>query len=267
MRNYLQPQSVNDVLSNSFAIYIKSFAATLLTYLVPVLPFQIWQGEANAAHHPRLALAGYLAGFVAGLFAFGAMTLTVSDICLGNKPSVARSYKRLFSTIAGKLAVTNLLTMAGWGVPAILLGVLSKPFHDASGALKLAIAAAMVLCVVAIIVVVARLMFASSVVVLEGLWAFKALKRSNALVRGFVWRNLATLALIFIVVFGVIVLAATFLTVAHIKTTMLGGRIFTYVVGSLLVPPFFISVVLLYYDTRARKEAYDSAALAEDLRR
>jgi hypothetical protein len=32
-------------------------------------------------------------------------------------------------------------------------------------------------------------------------------------------------------------------------------------------PLFLVAVVLLYYDSRVRKEAYDNSALAEDLRR
>jgi len=38
-------------------------------------------------------------------------------------------------------------------------------------------------------------------------------------------------------------------------------------VAMIIAPLFFITVVLLYYDSRVRKEAYDNAALAEDLRR
>jgi hypothetical protein len=35
-----------------------------------------------------------------------------------------------------------------------------------------------------------------------------------------------------------------------------------------LIAPFsIIGMILLYYDLRVRKEAYDAAALAEDLRR
>lgn len=267
MRNYLKPQSVGDLLSNTFAIYGKGFVPVLLTYLVPVFPFQLWQAAANAADHRRWALAGYLVGIVAGLFAFGAMTITVADICLGNRPSVARSYKRLFSTIPGKLALTNVLTVTSWQVPWILLKASSAQFGRASGAMKFLLVGAIIICAVAEITAVARLMFASSVVVLEGVWGFKALKRSNALARGLVWRNLGTLGLVFVLVLIVIIFAAVAMTFAHLKNGSFGAQVFTDVVTSLLVPPFFIAVVLLYYDTRARKEAYDSSALAEDLRR
>jgi hypothetical protein len=35
----------------------------------------------------------------------------------------------------------------------------------------------------------------------------------------------------------------------------------------LTFPPFIIATVLMYYDMRARKEAYDSTALAAELMR
>src|SRR5215470_11312083 len=99
MRNYFQPQTTGDVLRNTFVIYGKGFLAILLTYLLPILPFQLWQAEAKAANNAALYVLGYVAGIVAGLFAGGTIVIAVSDICLGNKPSVVRSYKRVFSTI------------------------------------------------------------------------------------------------------------------------------------------------------------------------
>src|SRR6058998_3448435 len=128
MRNYLQPQTTGDVLRNTFAIYGKGFFVILLTYLLPILPFQLWQNEARAAHNTPLYIVAHVAGIVAGLFAFGAIAIAVSDICLGNKPSVLRSYKRVFSTIPGKLLVTNFLTIMCWGIPALPLYILPKSF-------------------------------------------------------------------------------------------------------------------------------------------
>jgi len=124
----------------------------------------------------------------------------------------------------------------------------------------------MVASLIVVMTVVLRLLFASSIVVLEGLWAVKALKRSKALARGFNWRNLAVLILLFVIVLVVLVMAATLFTLLHVKSAF-AGRIFTVVVATTVVPLFFIAVVLLYYDSRVRKEAYDNSALAEDLRR
>ncbi len=266
MRNYLQPQTTGDLLRNTFVVYGKGFVAILLTFLLPILPFQLWQSEAKAANNRALYVLGYVAGIVAGLFAFGAIAIAVSDICLGNKPSVVRSYKRVFSTIPGKLLVTNFLTIMCWGIPALPLYILPASFGKATGPAKTIMFFAMVASLIVVVTVILRLLFASSVVVLEGLWAVRALKRSKALVRGLNWRNLAVLILLFVIVLVVIAVAATLFTLLHVKSA-LAGRIFTVVVAMIIVPLFFVAVVLLYYDSRVRKEAYDNSALAEDLRR
>ena len=110
MRNYLQAQTIGNILRNTFVIYGKGFAAIFLIYFLPIVPFEVWQAEAKAANNTGLFVLGYTIGMVANLFIVGAIAIAVSDICVGNKPSVARSYKRIFSTIPGKLLVTNLLT-------------------------------------------------------------------------------------------------------------------------------------------------------------
>src|SRR5437016_10170617 len=138
MRNYLQPQTTGDVLRNTFAIYGKGFLAIFLIYFLPIVPFEIWKAEAKAANNTGLFVLGNIVGVVANLFIVGAIAIAVSDICLGNKPSVARSYKRVFSTIPGKLLVTNFLTIMCWGIPALPPYILPASFSKATGTAKTA---------------------------------------------------------------------------------------------------------------------------------
>ena len=266
MRNYLQPQTTGDVLRNTFAIYGKGFWAILLTFLLPVFPFQVWQAEAKAANNTPLYFLAFVAGIVGGLFAFGAIAITVSDICLGNKPGVTRSYKRVFSTIPGKLLVTNFLNIICWGLPAVPLYVLPAHFSKATDAAKMIMVLVMIASLIVSVMVCLRFLFASSIVVLEGRWGFHALKRSKALASGFNWRTLAVLTLLWIIVLLVLTVAAVVLIVLHVKSPVT-ERIFASAIATTVMPIFFIAAVLLYYDSRVRKEAYDNAALAEDLRR
>jgi hypothetical protein len=266
MRNYLQPQTTGDVLRNTVAIYRNGFIVILLTYLLPTLPFQIWQAEAKAANNTALYVVSYVAAILAGLFAFGAIAIAVSDICLGNKPSVIRCYKRVFSTIPGKLLVTNFLTITCWGIPALPLFIFPARLGTASDTAKMVMLFAMLASFIIAVTVALRLLFAASVVVLEGFWAIEALKRSRVLARGLNWRNLAVLILIWVIVVVVLSVFSIIFTLLHIKSAF-AGRMFTVVMAIIIVPLFFIAVVLLYYDSRVRKEAYDNAALAEDLRR
>ena len=110
MVNYIRQQSVGDVLRNMFAIYRKGFGVIFLTYLLPIVPFSIWQTEAYAAHAKGLWLIGFFFGTMVRLLAFGAITICVSDICLGNAPSLARSYKKVFGLFV-KMFTASLLQL------------------------------------------------------------------------------------------------------------------------------------------------------------
>jgi hypothetical protein len=266
MHNYLQPQTIGDVLRNTFVIYGRNFVAILLIYLLPILPLQLFQLEAKSANNTALYIAAYIAGIVAGLFAFGAIAVAVSDICLGNKPRVVRSYGKVFNTTGGKLLVTNCLVVLCWGIPALPLFIFPARLGNATANTKMAMVIAMIVSVIVVTIIVLRLLFSCLVVVLEGLWAVKALERSVALVRGFNWRNFAVAVLLWVIVLVSWVAIITPFTLLHVKS-MIVTHIFMAVIAVVTLPLFFIAAVLLYYDSRVRNEAYDNAALAEDLRR
>jgi hypothetical protein len=89
--------SAGDVLRNMFCDLRQGFGVIFLTYLLPILPFSIWQTEASAAHTRGSWLIAFFFGTIVRLLAFGAITISVPDICLGNAPSLVRSYKKVFS--------------------------------------------------------------------------------------------------------------------------------------------------------------------------
>jgi hypothetical protein len=74
------------------------------------------------------------------------------------------------------------------------------------------------------------------------------------------------LILIWVIIVVLLALASTVFTLLHVKGAF-AGRMFTVGMAMIVVPVFLIAVMLLYYDSRVRKEAYDNSALAEDLRR
>jgi hypothetical protein len=115
--------------------------------------------------------------------------------------------------------------------------------------------------------VIAWLMFAAPIVVLEGKWGFEAYRRSKRLGDGFHWRNIGVviaLGLSLGVIFAL--LGAFFGVVLPDFVVHWTLRILSSGVGMLMQPFIFIVIVLLYYDMRVRKESYDAAALAETLR-
>ena len=249
MPNYLRPQTVGELLRNAAEIYFRNFGVVFVTFFLPVLPFSVWQNEAQVAQAWAWMWLAVAFSTVASCIAWGALTIAVSDICLGNKPSLARSYQKIFGSAFGRLLVASLLQALCWIIGFIL-------------------------CIVPGVIAMLWFMFTPPAVMLEGLGGTKALQRSKRLAQGFLGRNFLVLLLLVIIgavvgglvggTFGVIVGVAE--RVLHVQATFV-LRLVIVVVQTLTASFSIVALILLYYDLRARKEAYDAAALAEDLRR
>jgi hypothetical protein len=100
-------------------------------------------------------------------------------------------------------------------------------------------------------------------VMLEDKNGWAAMRRSRQLVRGFWWKAFGVLVLSVLPVGLVLAVAGTALTAGTLEaeqTLLLGGVIFLFV---LLLPVFpAIVQVLLYYDLRSRKGAFNAKTLA-----
>jgi hypothetical protein len=249
MPNYLRPQTVGEVLRNAAQIYFRNFGVIFVTFFVLVFPFNVFQNEAQVAKAWALMSLAAILSILASCIAWGALTIAVSDICLGNKPSVSRSYQKIFGPAFGRLLLASLLQTLSW-----LIGF--------------------ILCIVPGVIAMLWFMFTPPVVMLEGLGGTKALQRSKRLGQGFFGRNFLVVLLLMIIggVVGGIVggIAGGILEVVHQALHMELAfilRVLLIAVQTLITSFSLIALILLYYDLRARKEAYDAAALAEDLRR
>ncbi len=111
-------------------------------------------------------------------------------------------------------------------------------------------------------------MFYLPIVVIEGVWGFKALRRSIQLGRNYYLRNLGVMLLLYVIV-TLAFIVMFYLSVRFygihpwIAVTDLGLR---DLILCALAPILIIRTVILYYDMRVRNEAYDITALAEELR-
>lgn|SRR5262249_19747301 len=242
MPNYLRPQTVGEVLRNAAEIYFSNFAVIFLTYFLPVFPIGVWQNEAQVAGARLWLWIAFICLIVATLIAWGAITIAVSDVCLGNKPSVARSYQKIFSgAVLGRFLVATLLQTLCWVI-------------------------GFVLCVVPGVIAMLWFMFMPPAVMLEGLGGTKALQRSKQLAKGYLGRNFLVLVLIVIIGGAIGGILGGILGMLGLTETFI-FRFAILAVQTLIAPFSIIGMILLYYDLRVRKEAYDAAALAEDLRR
>jgi hypothetical protein len=240
MSNYIRAQSPGEIISGSFSIYRRHFLTIAAGYWLLVIPVAVLEAFLST-RQSQLWLIGPLSQ-LAGLFASVAITVEVSDICLGNRPSVARSYRRAFDKLFGRLCLTYLLQIAIIALGFVLFIVPGFLFLTWYG-------------------------FALTVVVLERLSGVEALRRSRTLGKGFYLRNFGTMCALFLplllpaIIWELMVNLVLGIDSKDVREVVIA------VVTQLPAPLLYIGIVLLYYDLRVRKEAYDSASLVEDLRR
>jgi hypothetical protein len=258
MADYIRQLSGRDIVGASLSIYVRNWRPILAIYLLPVLPVVAILSINEAQQSLELRLALGLFNFVASIFTVGALTIAISDHCLQRPISFLRSWQGAFRHGGRRLLGTYLLSMLLTLVGFVLL-------------------------IIPGIVVSLMFMFSICAVVLEGVSGWKALRRSRELARGKLWRNIGVLLLVSLVSWA-IVLPIVFILAAAVgvAAALIGGIdvpamakgvgflgwAFVFGINLLVqmaVPPIMIAVVLLYYDLRARKEAFDSTALAQEL--
>jgi hypothetical protein len=251
METFLREHSVGSIIRSSFRIFSKHYPILFVVYTLPTFPAVVLQQEAQHAGNIELMLVGVFFNILLGFFAFAAITVAISDICLGDRPSVIRAYRRILGPTAWKLLWSNLLQM-------------------------FAIGAGMLLLIVPGLVLMIRLLFTPAAVVLENQSGAAALKRSANLGKGYHWRNAGVVVVWFsITIMAYLILVLLFTAIGALLGIDIkqgfehwGFRTgLAVLIMGLLYPLIFIGIILLYYDLRVRKEAYDVRALAEDLRR
>ena len=242
MQSYIREHTVGGIISGSFRIYFQNFLIFAIAFLLPVLPPNILQAVAIHEKMPGLLIVAVLLGLIAGSIAVAAITLLISDLCLGHKASIIRVYKRVFGVLILKLLWTNTLQI-------------------------LAVAVGFVLLIIPGFVATAWLMFTTTVVVLERTSGVAALKRSKNLGSTKHWRNIGVLLILMVVgmvIGGLVGGIAGAIDPSGVKG--IGYQIIMTILQLLFMPISMISIVLMYYDLRVRKEAYNLEALSEDLK-
>lgn len=246
MGEFLREHTAGSVIKSSFRIYFGNLPVLFGIYLLPVLPGAIYGAFAPSVGRgdPAHAVMAGLLQLIGGIVALAPMTVALSDICLGNRPHLGRSYARL------KAVIWRLL--GTWVVVSVLLLV------------------GMLLLIIPFFVVVVLTMFALTVVVLESRSPMESIRRSIQLGRGYYWRNFGVLLLLGLVVgvlwlvIGVVVGLISVGVGADMQESF-GFQLIVHFFVLLIAPLQLIPVVLLYYDMRVRKENYDAAALATDI--
>lgn len=242
MVTFVKEFTFGEIIADTFRIYSGNLLPLFLICFVPLAPFQLILEIAVSAESPSLAVIANLLSLVASMFVYGAVTIAVSDICLGNRPTVKRSYAAIGRVI-------------GRYIGAYLL-------------LMLTVMVGFVLLIVPGVVAAVLLMFALPAVAIERKRAFASLKRSVFLGKGFYWRNFGISLLVSLIA----VIAMTLIVTVIVVVLLIIGsedeflfNIVMAITGIFVTPLFQIPLVLLYYDMRVRKEFFDGSALAQEM--
>jgi len=267
----LRPLSVAEILDAAFRLYRRRFVPLVTIAAVVYVPLGIVQavlvglflGSVMKTPTPGQDLFGFSTPMIVGAaggglllyglwligyaIVYAALAVAISRSYLGAEVRPADAYAQVTRNI-GPLLVT-------WLIVGLItfLGFL--------------------LCVIPGVYAAVALSFAWPLVVLEGLGPGAAVNRSAELVKGYWWRVFGTMLL-----FGLIVavIQAAVSMPFGIAFAVLGAagapglaqglqQLVSTLLGMLLLPLTMTGLVILYYDLRVRKEAFDLQLMADQI--
>jgi hypothetical protein len=243
MASYIREQSFARIIGQTFRIYLKHFIVLYTVSGVPTLPVVAMIAVAADYGNKTLFYIGLGLFYVVGSVSLGAVALAVSDICVGNRPRIMRSWQvigRQFWVYVGLYAIYTVAFFVGLialVIPGLVAGTM--------------------------------LMFSPCVCVIERKSVRESLRRSIALGKGWYWRNtgIAYLILAFAALLPVAIEIPIlmFLFLSGMNETQFILQFVPNFLSTITMPITLITIVLLYYDMRVRKENLDGTALVQEL--
>lgn len=232
--NYIRERSAGEIIRESLRIYKRHCLVIFLIYVPLAVATKFTMDVVELRHDSSGVIwTARVLNWVIPYIAALHLTVVISHIYQGYDLKLTRILRRTFPLL-GKALITGLL---------VLLLFFLYPW----------------------------LMFSTPVVMIEGVWGFKALRRSWELGKYYRLRNFFVYVwpfTLYVVVYVAINLVFFYLSLQSSVFTPweLAFSIVKDIAFSLIAPMLIIIAVLLYYDMRIRNEAYDIASLAEDLR-
>jgi len=235
----LRPMGLLEIVDQTFRLYRRNFLVFFGIAAVIYIPTSLLETV------PVLAMLAGVIFMPLYLIASGALTKAVSDRYLGEEASVGEAYryvaKRFWPFIITMLAA-YLLVLAG--IALLIVGAIVFAFW---------------------------VMFVPQVFIIEGKRNFEAVWRSRFLISKGVWAELVVLMMI-VGALGALIGGALGAALGAPTGFWAGEEGFTVVfsviyglVQALVLPISQIATVLLYYDSRMRKEGFDLEMLAKEM--
>jgi len=267
MKYELRPMDIGEILDRSLKIYLENFGRLLaiaLTVAVPaILIVAVFQGsiqgmaEAGPAASDQERLRDVLGGFallLAMLFSLivvsgltqGAMIQAISNLYLGQPADLGQAFSRALSRAVPLICSTMIVGfVVGMGTCA---------------------------CIFPGLYLAAAWFGASAAVVLEDRGPIDSMTRSWHLSRDHRGRIFGCLCIVYAAIIILNGLMSWALHVARqsgfpyfFKITDLAEIVISQLWGALFQPLMAIVIILLYYDLRVRKEAFDLQVLAREM--
>ncbi len=229
---------------------IVSVPGTLGGLVFETASFRLRQASLSGSPDMSLVLAAggsfvlvLLIGIIAGMFGLAAATRIASTAALGQTPSLKEGLEVAWRAFPALLGATLLVSLAA------TMG--------------------MFLLIVPGFIIYLGFSFVAPIVVLEGHGAVDAMSRSWQLTKGRRWKILGTIILFsFMVgtVTGGIAFAGIIsgLVNQHLWANLV-QTLLTQAVSALATPVWYVAAVLLYYDARVEREAFDVEMLSRSL--
>mgnify|MGYP005836128609 CR=1 FL=1 len=285
---------IADILDETVELYRSSFVLLVGMAAVVYVPFFVVDGLVKGFRQPTEAseLPGYLGAAVlelvilllVGTFVTGAMTFAISERYLGRQTSIGACLGRMlrpgvFFPFLGAVMLKYVLVFLPVMVAAAMIGIVaavSISSGTAATAAVLLLGLPLILgALVLLVYMLVRLALVEPCFILEMSGVRRAIGRSWALVRGYMLKTLAVLAIATAVTWLVqAVLTAP--TQAMIALRPEGAPdpsrlliavhlTLSTVTSALFMPVISIVTILLYYDIRIRREGFDLEILAQEL--
>jgi hypothetical protein len=275
----LRPLSFGELLDQGVTLFRRLFVSLLLVQLLCtgiIVPIQVFLAARGEQVSPVYFVV-MLCNFVLSALASAAVALLISENYLGRtlRPldALKQALPKVWPVITLSLALGLVLLLSA--LPAMIAFAAGSVFLvPTSGLVTLNIPLAIGLfltgfaLMIVPLAVFAGLAIATPALVIEGLGAGAALRRSWTLTKGFRFRVigllLVTMLLIMIPIVGVSMLGGLAATSGEGGTP--ATALFTFISAAAMftvTPLIYCILTLLYYDLRVRKEAFDLQMLAD----
>lgn len=279
-----QARSVSELLDAAIGLLKRHYRTLLVLSAIAYIPWliiglsvpQVAPGqtlteEQMAEMIPYFGL--FAVAFFWSLLVWTAMIVHSGDLYLERsanpfdalRATLRRTPALLWSTIVKWFLINVISTVISIPliVVMVIVGAVAAGGGLGTGPIVAVIAVAYIAAIVITAVVYARFFFSQTVLVMENLGPWVAIKRSLELTKGHHWRVVKTYMLVYLIV-GV-VMATAYLVPFGLTSNWAVSTVIGQVLTMTVFPLIPAVTALLYYDLRIRKEGYDLELMAQSL--